>query len=571
MIFARRHPYGWRRSHHGLAQERSARADPPAVDEKRHEARVRHSNFDSLVRSHPEGMFSALGPDGFRVPMPVSVGLAGERVIPPPAEGRATLIDLVVPEDARTVVEIWQRCERTGMSIGSVRTRSAPNRPLTLTFIDLTDRYGVIVGSFTEQEGGQHASTRLTPSLLVPARPRTAVMTKAWDSVITSVDERCNRMLGWAEEQLLGQRSSEFLHPDDHDRALFAWMEMLATLHGQRVRLRHRCADGNWLWVEVENSIQPDESGDHTKAVITTLINDISDEMAAHEALDRQERLFRRLAESLPIGVIQLEPDGSLAYANSRSARILGVEGAQTLDTQLSTVVARDRPALDAALAAALAHGKEQDIEVDVVVPGAAESRRCQVTLIALSDQDGTPGALACVSDITESAKARAELTVKATFDALTGCYNRSSVQALLERALAEDDLPVGVVYVDLDKFKPVNDTYGHAAGDELLVHTARCLTGLLREGDAVARLGGDEFLVVARGAGGPERVLAVAERAAAALCRPLALRAGTVDQAASIGAAVSAPGDTAETLIARADAAMYVSKRAGDALPVLG
>jgi diguanylate cyclase (GGDEF)-like protein/PAS domain S-box-containing protein len=541
------------------------------VGDERHEARVRHSSFDSLVRSHPEAMFSAIGPDGFRVPMPARVGLADDRIIPPPADGRATLLDLVVPDDARTVVEIWQRVRRTGMAIGSVRTRSAPDRALTLSFVDLSDRYGVIVGAFTEQEGDQHASTRLTPSLLVPARPRTAAMTKSHEGVITGVDDRAVRMLGWAEEQIVGQRSADFIHPDDNDRALFAWMEMLGTRSGQRVRLRHRCADGSWLWVEIENAYHLDEGADFTSAVVTTLVNDISDEMAAHEALDRQERLFRRLAESLPIGLIQLEPDGSLAYANSRLARILGVAGAQTLDAQLATVAARDRPLLDAALAAALADGTEQDIEVDVAVPGAAEPRRCQVTLIALSDQDGTPGALACVSDITESAKARAALTVKATSDALTGCHNRSSVLAVLDRALAEDDLPVGVVYVDLDRFKPVNDTYGHAAGDELLVHTARCLTGLLREGDAVARLGGDEFLVVARGVGGPAQALTVAERAAAALCRPVALRAGTVDLAASIGAAASAPGDTAETLIARADAAMYESKRARDGVPVLG
>src|SRR5262245_22271613 len=130
------------------------------VTEKRHEARVRHGNFDSLVRSHPEALFAALAPDGFRIPMPAEVGLAEERIIPPPDNGRATLIDLCVIEDAKVVIDTWQRCERTGMSIGSVRTRTAPDRPLTLTFVDLNDRYGVVIAAFTEQEGEQHASTR---------------------------------------------------------------------------------------------------------------------------------------------------------------------------------------------------------------------------------------------------------------------------------------------------------------------------------------------------------------------------------------------------------------------------
>jgi diguanylate cyclase (GGDEF)-like protein/PAS domain S-box-containing protein len=526
---------------------------------------VRDSSFDLLVRSHPEAMFAAIAPDGFRVPVPVSVGLAEERIIPPPAD-RATLVDLVIPADAMTVIETWQRAERTGMAIGTVHTRVAPDRAMTLTFVDQRERHGVLMASFTDQDAGQHADTRLTPSLLTPARPRTGTMTKDWQAVITGLDDRASRMLGWAAEQVVGLRSSEFIHPDDLDRSVSAWMEMLATYRSQRVRLRHRCMDGEWLWVEIENTFHKD---DHDIVTITTEINDISDEMAAHEALDRQERLFRRLAESLPIGLIQLDRDGSLVYANSRLGRILGVDDAKTLDEQLATVSTTDRPALNLALAQAREQGLAGELEVDVTV-SEIESRRCQVTLIALSDQDGTPGALACISDVTDSARARAELTVKATFDALTGCFNRASVQALLDRALTGDVEPIAAIFIDLDKFKPVNDTLGHAAGDEVLVHTARCLADLLRDGDAVARLGGDEFLVVVRGIDGPSEALTIAQRARTALFRPVPLSAGTVDLAASIGVAVSTAGDTAESLIAKADAAMYESKRRGDGAPVV-
>ena len=129
-------------------------------------------------------------------------------------------------------------------------------------------------------------------------------------------------------------------------------------------------------------------------------------------------------------------------------------------------------------------------------------------------------GAITCVLDVTDSARARQELERRATFDTLTQCHNRSSVLATLERELArEDSSSTGVVYVDLDEFKPVNDTLGHAAGDELLVLVAERLRLASRDSDVVGRLGGDEFLVVLRDIPGPEMAMRAADRISESLC----------------------------------------------------
>src|SRR6185437_2931390 len=235
------------------------------------------------------------------------------------------------------------------------------------------------------------------------------------------------------------------------------------------------------------------------------------------------------------------------------------------LDAHLSTVVDADRGALDAAIALVLERGEDQTLEVAVRVPGEPADRHCFVNLVALRDRKGAACALACVTDVTDSVRLRAELQIKATYDALTGCHNRASILAAIDHAIRSDARPPAVIFVDLDKFKPVNDSLGHAAGDELLVHTATGLTALLRHDDAIGRIGGDEFLLLCRNVESAAEASAIAERVDTTLHRPVNLSAGdTVQIGASIGVAVAEPGDDADSLIAHADAAMYVAKRRG-------
>ena len=139
-----------------------------------------------------------------------------------------------------------------------------------------------------------------------------------------------------------------------------------------------------------------------------------------------------------------------------------------------------------------------------------------------------------------------------------------------LTQALADADRDasrVALLFVDLDRFKPVNDTMGHAAGDELLMATAERLKSQIRAGDLAARLGGDEFAIMLCGLTGTAAAVAVAERVVAALGEPMAVAQSRLRVNASVGIALSQPGrpDTAD-LIRRADIAMYHAKRRGGA-----
>jgi diguanylate cyclase (GGDEF)-like protein len=298
-------------------------------------------------------------------------------------------------------------------------------------------------------------------------------------------------------------------------------------------------------------------------------MNDISDEMAAHEALRQQERLLRRVAESLPVAILQLSADRSVVFANSRFDDLVGPAGEDRLTGLESAVRDTDRTPLAAALAAALDEGR--DGELEVVVGQQDGPRVCAVGVIALGDREGAPGALISLTDVTAAVRLREELTVRATTDPLTGVANREAVSAALEAALAAPaDALTAVVFVDLDDFKPVNDLHGHDVGDEVLRLTAARLTAAVRPDDVVGRIGGDEFLVVSRGHASEETVLALGGRIRDALAEPVLLAQGPIAVRASIGVTCAAPGSDSLSVVREADQAMYRSKQEGRGAAVL-
>nr|WP_239523644.1 GGDEF domain-containing protein [Geodermatophilus normandii] len=182
-----------------------------------------------------------------------------------------------------------------------------------------------------------------------------------------------------------------------------------------------------------------------------------------------------------------------------------------------------------------------------------------------LARQYGTVRENVCLAD--DLAAREAQLRHLAFTDPLTGLANRSLLLDRLEHALslhARDGRPIAVVFLDLDDFKSVNDTLGHAAGDDLLRHVAGRLRGALRGGDTVARLGGDEFAALLEDGGDPREAAA---RIAAAMDLPFPVAGSLRAMGASTGVVALSAGDAAagaDELMARADAAMYAAKRAG-------
>jgi diguanylate cyclase (GGDEF)-like protein/PAS domain S-box-containing protein len=505
-------------------------------------------------------MVAAVDASGLRVPVPEHFG-APEKLLFHVPEGRETMLELVLEEDQLPMVTASEQADRTGIGTAIVHLRSSPSLELQLTCFDLKAEHGVMLMAMTGDltvEWQDELDAVLAPPQA--RRPRTGFVRKNRLAVIVDVDLAMERMLGWTREELCGRRSSDLIHPEDQGRAISNWLEMLRSESGRRVRVRQRTRDGAWLWTEIDNDWLAEE--DETGAVVVTQVSDISEEMAAHEAVRQREGMFRRLAESLPLGVCQVDEDNRIVYANEHLPRLLGLDAVRTVADLTAVMDEDDRVVVGMAFDQAMAGGMRYSLEVGFTRVLDGEHRRGQLTLAPLSgDDEGGAGALLSLTDITESARLRAQLVHQATHDALTGCLNRATVMAEAGEALRYDPAGTRVVFVDLDHFKPVNDRLGHASGDELLVHVAATLRAAFGQHGVVGRLGGDEFLVVLRGT--PERdANQLAADTATLLARRIRLAAGEVEVRASVGAAAGEAGISADELVARADRAMYEAKR---------
>ncbi|MCZ7537050.1 MAG: sensor domain-containing diguanylate cyclase [Acidimicrobiia bacterium] len=515
--------------------------------------------FEALLAQHPTAPVAAIDDHGLYAPVPDSIDLGSHAVVP----GRSAL-DLVVPADRVVVIDAWERGREQGAARASVRLRGSPDRAVVMELFDLRKTHGVLMVVVV---GADTAAELIGLSDVPPIAPRLAVQRKNDVAVIIAVDEPFTQMLGWRPEEAIGAASLDMVHPEDQDRAIETWMEMLAVPGStRRVRLRHRRSDGSWLWVEITNRNLLDDPDE--RCVVAEVI-DVSDEVAAHEAVRAREQLLRRIAETIPMGLVQVDRDGRVVYSNERFCDIMGSGPADKLQDLLHGVVREEWVGLEEAIDDVLVSGRDVDMEVRLQDQRRGRDRQCRFSLRALTAGSSITGAILCVEDVTESARMRVELERRATYDDLTRCLNRRSVMAALEDALAGDGR-VGIVFMDLDDFKEVNDALGHAVGDELLVAVADRLRAVVREGDVVGRLGGDEFLVVCPGCDDPEEVLAIARRVEAANRDALVLGSAVIAARLSIGVAVSGPSSGPDAVVADADMAMYESKRRGAGEAVL-
>jgi diguanylate cyclase (GGDEF)-like protein/PAS domain S-box-containing protein len=209
--------------------------------------------------------------------------------------------------------------------------------------------------------------------------------------------------------------------------------------------------------------------------------------------------------------------------------------------------------------------------------PGTAELRLrhhdgrwvwTELRVAPVPEKNGAPSCVdAVVRDIGSRKALEDALAQRGLHDPLTGLPNRTLLLDRLEGAIARarrSGRNVAVVLVDVDRFKLVNDTYGHAAGDELLRILADRLAEAVRATDTVGRIGGDEFVVVCDGLTTPEDAVEMCERVRIPLCQPVQLGDGQVQVSGSIGLAIGGPDATAERLLGEADAAMYRAKEQG-------
>ncbi|NMG72753.1 diguanylate cyclase domain-containing protein [Parazoarcus communis] len=301
----------------------------------------------------------------------------------------------------------------------------------------------------------------------------------------------------------------------------------------------------------------------------------------AHEALSRSEERHRLLADHASDVIWTMDLQGRFTYVSPSVEKLRGYTVdevmRQSLDEALtpeSAPIAVD--GLSRAIAAVQAGLPVPDFRAELEQPCKDGSTVwTEVTVTGIRNESGVfVGLLGVTRNISERKQAEAKMLHMARHDPLTGLPNRALLADRLQQAMAaarRDGQVLALMFIDLDKFKPINDSLGHAVGDVLLVEVARRVRNCVRESDTVARIGGDEFVVLLRAVDSESGALAVADKIRVALGQPVCVGEHRLGVSASIGVAMfPAHGEDDLALTQHADIAMYEAKaRGGDAVYV--
>jgi diguanylate cyclase (GGDEF)-like protein/PAS domain S-box-containing protein len=386
------------------------------------------------------------------------------------------------------------------------------------------------------------------------------------------VNEAAAALLGGEPAELVGRQVIELIRPAY--RA--ATRHVLAGLQRgepapERLEVQLNDAAGDGRWVEL-SCRQVSHQG---KPALLTVARDIGYRRSMDAGLQRGKLQARMTLDSIGEGVITTDTEGHIDYLNDAAEALTGVSRASAIGRRLSDLIALvdevDRKSLGDPVAKSLVERRRINLGRRALMLSKTGSRECSVELTAspIRDPGGQlSGCVVVLHDVTEIRGLTRQMSYQASHDALTGLLNRHEFQRRLEEALAsarsEDGSHV-LCYLDLDRFKAVNDTCGHVAGDNLLRELAALIRDEVRDSDSVARLGGDEFGMLLIGC--PlEKACQIAEDVCQAVA---AYRFVWQDKIFTVGVSVGlvqigSESGTLEDVLSAADSACYVAKQQG-------
>jgi diguanylate cyclase (GGDEF)-like protein/PAS domain S-box-containing protein len=392
--------------------------------------------------------------------------------------------------------------------------------------------------------------------------------------LVADADGRCldvtpslTEILGIPVEELRGHLLSNVVQSADTPMISTMWEQLRRTGRlRSTVRLHRRSGSSVWLDISGQRfSSHPSYDG----PVLLIVARDVSDDVVAQEHLAESEQRWRLAFEHSPIGAALVTAAGDIALANASMAEMLEHRPEDLAQLSISDLTHPDDRARDADKLAALLSGQAELYTVEKrFIAAGGRVLWGEMTAAAVHDMQGEVHEIVVqIKDVTQRREAELELANRALHDPLTGLANRFLVQQWLDGALQEHlGRDVGVLFCDLDRFKLVNDSLGHNAGDAVLVEASARLRSAVRPEDLVGRVGGDEFVVVCERLAGDDDLLRLATRLANALDEPMIVDGHLHTVTISIGAATGRSPDTAEEVLRRADMALLRAKRLGRA-----
>jgi diguanylate cyclase (GGDEF)-like protein/PAS domain S-box-containing protein len=367
------------------------------------------------------------------------------------------------------------------------------------------------------------------------------------------------RANGWDEQSILG-RSVEEVIGQEANRLIAPYVKRVLAKESVSYERPQTMPSGEVRVIEVNLLPHVSETGELIAAFV--LISDITRHRLAEQAIRESEERLRKFSEATREGIV-FHDKGLITDCNEALSRMVGYSHDELVGTE---ILGYNAPEYREIVANNISAGIERPYEGAVLHK---DGHRIPVELVGKEmPYKGRHLRMTVVRDISDRKSAEERIQFLAHHDTLTGLPNRVMLMDRLEVMLASArrrSAPIGILFIDLDHFKTVNDSLGHAAGDALLKIVAKRIEASLREVDVVSRLGGDEFLVALPDVEGESGAAQVAEKLLVAVSEPVSLDGRTLSVSPSIGISVfPRDGITADALIKNADAAMYLAKERG-------
>ena len=442
-----------------------------------------------------------------------------------------------------------------------------------------------------DPEGGVERWDRASLDALfmqnVLAQADEVVYFKDRDSRFLRVSAACARLHQRSEAQIVGLTDHDLFHHDHADKARADELEIMRTGVPMLDMLeREMWPDRGVTWASSSKFPLRDPSGTiiGTFGISRDLTVRVRAEEEVREAQARTSKLesqLRALLDGSRDPIFALDTDLRFQYLNPAAAVYVGLPALAAIGRTLREVgvSAEQLAEWEPILRGVLAGNGPTSLELS---RGTGDAERWYDVALTpdVGPEDAIVGVQVALREITEMKRAGLVAAHRATHCPVTGLANRYLLMDRAEHALARLERrasPVVLLFIDLDGFKPVNDTYGHAAGDVLLAEAGRRIAAVARRTDTAARLGGDEFVLLCESVDSDEVARSIADRVVEALNAPYVLPGGatfrsgaagtapTVDVTASVGVALTQdPAMALDRLLGLADAAMYVAKQAG-------
>ena len=403
-------------------------------------------------------------------------------------------------------------------------------------------------------------STREAMYRLLTTNQRDLIVHLRADGERLFVSESARELLGWEPSELMQQRW-DLVHPQDRDDVRAAIERVFGRGDVEKITFRIEHKSGHYVWIEAL-ARRIDTADPHAVPELIYSGRDVTARVLAEQASAESQRRLQAVADSVPAVIAHFDRNGVYTFANQGVGELLGVAPHSLLGKTLREASGEALYAVISPHVVRALCGERVTYEGIAAVRG--EQRHYEVTFVPDVLANGeVNGFFALSYDITERKQTEVKLDRLARVDTLTGLANRREFQHRLDAALARATA-TALLLIDVDHFKSINDTRGHAAGDTVLRAVAQRLCSCAFDLDLVARLGGDEFAILMEHNVSLAAVEQVAARVTKAMSRAVPAEGGLISATLSIGATLSMHAISEKELFGAADRALYAAKAAG-------